>query len=90
MSKIIPDHITTREEAVSWMYRHGYSVDKAQAEADAWEAGYVPVEEPEIIVDATIFPEDVITEIEEGEEWDEEEWDDEDDSEEDDEDEDES
>jgi hypothetical protein len=44
--------------------RHGYSVDMAQTEADAWEAGYVPAEEPEIIVDATIFPkEEIIVEV---------------------------
>jgi hypothetical protein len=95
MSNIIPDHITTREDAVSWLHRHGYSADMAQTEADAWEAGYVPAEEPEIIVDATIFPEEEMvvevpaeaaTEVEEDEEWDdeedEEEWDDEEDEEE--------
>ena len=56
MSNIIPDHITSREEAISWLHRHGYSVDMAKTEADAWEAGYAPVieeaaEEIEEIVD---------------------------------------
>lgn len=70
---IIPNDITTREDAIGWLHRHGYSVEMAKAEADAWEAGYVTeevvVEEPaeEIIIQAT--PEPEIIEEDDEEEW---------------------
>lgn len=87
MSNIIPDHITTREEAIAWLHRHGYSADMAQLEAAAWEAGYDSADEVEEWV------EDDEEELEEEEEWEEdeeEEWDEEDDSDEDEEEDDES
>jgi len=79
---IIPNDITTREDAIGWLHRHGYSVEMAKAEADAWEAGYVTeevvVEEPaeeivieepaeEIVIEAT--PEPEIIEEDDEEEW---------------------
>jgi len=82
MSNIIPEHITTREEAIAWLHRHGYSVDMAKAEADAWEAGYTPVEEAveevieetaeEVIEEAAeeVVEEEIVDEDDE-EEWEE-------------------
>ena len=48
---MIPEYITTRDEAYNWLLRHGYSVDLANEELDAWEAGEAPAsDEPEIIL----------------------------------------
>jgi len=74
MSNIIPEHITTREEAIAWLHRHGYSVDMAKTEADAWEAGYTPVEETaeEVVEEAAeeVVEEEIVEEDDE-EEWEE-------------------
>jgi len=75
---VIPEHITGREEALSWLLRHGYSEDLAHEELNNWEEPEAPAEEEPEMVE---------------EEWDdeeEEEWDEEDDSDEEEEDEDES
>ena len=40
---VIPVDITTREEAMEWLLRHGYSVDVANEELKDWEAESVPV-----------------------------------------------
>lgn len=87
MSNIIPDHITTREEAIAWLHRHGYSADMAQLEAAAWEAGYDSADEVE---EWEEVDEEELEEEEEWEEDEEEEWDEEDDSDEDEEEDDES
>ena len=53
---MIPEYITTRDEAYNWLLRHGYSVDLANEELDAWEAGEAPAsDEPEIILEPVIF-----------------------------------
>ena len=83
MSKIIPDHITSREEAYGWLLRHGYSVDVANEELEHWDA-------PESDEEPEEEAEEWEDEEEEWEDEEEEEWDEEDDSEEEDEDEDES
>jgi len=91
MSNIIPDHITTREEAIAWLHRHGYSADMAQLEAAAWEAGYDSADEVEEWEEE--LEEEEEWEEDEEEEWEEdeeEEWDEEDDSDEDEEEDDES
>jgi hypothetical protein len=83
---VIPVDIMTREEAMEWLLRHGYSVDVANEELKDWQAETAPVydedgeeyeeeaeelqEAPDIIVDAAIIP---IVEDEEEEEYDEEE-----------------
>ncbi len=72
---MIPEYITTREEAYNWMLRHGYSVDLANEELDAWEAGEAPAsEEPEIILEPIIFEDEEELYDEDGEEYDEEEY----------------
>ena len=72
---MIPDHITTREEAYNWMLRHGYSVDLANEELDAWEEGEAPAsEEPEIILEPVVFEDEEELYDEDGEEYDEEEY----------------
>lgn len=72
---MIPEYITTREEAYNWMLRHGYSVDLANEELDAWEAGEAPAsEEPEIILEPVIFEDEEELYDEDGEEYDEEEY----------------
>ena len=74
---MIPDHITNRDEAYEWMMRHGYSVDVANEELDAWEAGQAPVSVEEV---AAVVLEPMIEEDDEelydvdGEEYDEEEY----------------
>ncbi len=72
---MIPENITTRDEAYNWMLRHGYSVDLANEELDAWEAGEAPAsEEPEIILEPVIFEDEEELYDEDGEEYDEEEY----------------
>ena len=72
---MIPEYITTREEAYNWMLRHGYSVDLANEELDAWESGEAPAsEEPEIILEPVIFEDEEELYDEDGEEYDEEEY----------------
>ena len=82
---MIPDHITTRDEAYGWMLRHGYSVDLANEELDVWEADQAPVEE---VIQAPVSVEEVAAVVlepmleeddeelydEDGEEYDEEEY----------------
>ena len=79
---MIPENITTRDEAYNWLLRHGYPVDLANEELDAWEAGEAPAsDEPEIIVEPVIFEDEELYD-EDGEEYDEEEYEFEEDEEE--------
>ena len=81
---MIPDHITTRDEAYEWMLRHGYSVDLANEELDAWEVDQAPVEEAvqapvsveevaAVVLEPLIEEDDEELYDEDGEEYDEEE-----------------
>ena len=79
---MIPENITTLDEAYNWLLRHGYPVDLANEELDAWEAGEAPAsDEPEIIVEPVIFEDEELYD-EDGEEYDEEEYEFEEDEEE--------
>ena len=48
---VIPEHITTREEALSWLLRHGYSEDLAHAELEHWEDVEVEIIEEAPVVE---------------------------------------
>ena len=80
---MIPENITTRDEAYNWLLRHGYPVDLANEDLAAWEAGEAPAsDEPEIIVEPVIFEDEEELYDEDGEEYDEEEYEFEEDEEE--------
>ena len=74
---MIPDHITNREEAYEWMMRHGYSVDVANEELDAWETGQAPVSVEAVaavVLEPMIEEDDEELYDEDGEEYEEEEY----------------